>query len=66
MSDKIDHPKPVDGAARYWAIGNNVHMQDTDGYYNVIETKANPLSAAKAAAAWQKRENKAVEKSLKK
>lgn len=36
-------------------------MKDCDGYYNVIETKASGESAAKAAARWQNRENKAVE-----
>lgn len=65
MARMPDHPKPVAGAAEYWADHKSVCMKDTDGHYTVIDTKANELAAAKSACSWQKRENAAVEKERK-
>lgn len=57
-----DHPEPVTGAAVYWADHNDVLMRDNEGHTSVIDCKRSGLSAAKAAKAWQIKENKIVTK----
>jgi hypothetical protein len=60
MKEKI---KPVDGAAMYEAIGNEVWMTDTEGWQNCIDEKPTNEAAEKCAQKWQEKENKAVLKS---
>lgn len=55
-----DHPKPVPGAALYYADRCSVMMKDTTGEYVEIDTRRSPEAAAISARAWQKRENAAV------
>lgn len=55
-------PKPVPGAARYYAFGLEVFMVEPGGYTTGIQTYRTEGTALDGAKKWQEKENAAVTK----
>ena len=61
----IEYVAPVKGAAEYRAYGLEVYMITPEGDSSVIDSAKSVEATIKKAISWQKKENKAVTKSLK-